>query len=120
MGIFRTKSSDRKYRKLIAAGLLTNHGCQLCRKVGKEAIKNYKYWSVVKNDFPWDRIAKVHHMIIPKRHVTEDKLTKAELKEYFQIKKNYLLKTYENISESTHKTRTIPSHFHLQLIVIKD
>ena len=117
MGIFRTKRSDKKYRKLIAAGFLQNNGCKLCKEV---IVKKFKHWKVIQNRFPWDRIAKVHHMIVPIRHVTFEKLNNAEKKEYQIIKESYLQKNYENISESTNKRKTIPEHFHLHLIVAKD
>ncbi|MFZ1019906.1 MAG: hypothetical protein WAN61_02865 [Minisyncoccia bacterium] len=117
MGILRTKRSDRRYRKLIAAGLLENDGCKLCQEI---VIKKFKHWKILKTRFPWDRIAKVHHMIVPIRHITFEQLNRAEKKEYEIIKESYIQKNYETIAESTNKTKTIPTHFHLHLIVIKD
>lgn len=116
MGDLRTKKMNKYYRGLIAKGFLEN-GCNLCKE---KSVKEFKYWKIIKNRFPWDRIAKTHHMIIPIRHVVESKLTKAELKEFSLLKKSYIEKNYELIAESTKKKKTIPSHFHLHLIVAKD
>lgn len=113
---WRKKSSDRIYRKKIKEGLL-DHGCRLCIK---KALKEYKYWRIVENSFPWDNIAKTHHMVIPKRHITIDKLNREEKKEYEIIKENYIQPNYDTIAESTHKNKSIPAHFHLHLLVEKD
>ncbi len=72
------------------------------------------------NAFPYDRIAKTHDMIVPLRHVDEDHLNDEELKELKIIKDNYLHKEYEFIIEATYKVKSIPAHFHLHLLTIKD
>ena len=116
MASLRTKKSDDYYKRLIAKGHLEN-GCNLCKE--KKEVKKFKHWRILKAKFPWDRIAKIHHLIIPVRHTTEEKLTKVELKEFHLIKKNYIHGRYELIAEATKKKKTIPSHFHLHIIAVK-
>lgn len=116
MGDLRTKKMDKIYRGLIAKGFLAN-GCNLCKE---KTLKEFRYWKIIKNRFPWDKISKVHHMIIPKRHTIESKLTKAELKEFGLLKKGYIEKNYELIAEATKKKKTIPTHLHLHLIIAKN
>ena len=90
--------------------------CPLCEK---ESIKKFKYWRIVNNDFPYDMIAKIHHMIIPIRHVTFTVLSEAELKEIEEIKVSFINEDYDYIIEATQKNKSIPNHFHLHLIVAK-
>ena len=69
------------------------------------------------NNFPYDLIAKEHHMILPLRHVVENDLNKAELAEYKEIKNTYLKDSdYNYILEAAFHTKSQPGHFHLHLI----
>ncbi len=83
-------------------------------------IKEYKYWKILKNEYPWDLMAKTHDMIVPKRHVSFEKLNSAEKKEFDLIKKNYLEKKYTHLIEVSDKGKSIPSHFHVHLIILRD
>ena len=114
MGL-RTKEMDEKYKTAIANGVL-KHDCALCTK---DTIKSFKYWKAIRNDFPYDSIAEVHDMIIPYRHTTWQELSKEELEELERIKEEYLQLTYDYIMEGTNKIKTIPTHFHLHLIIVK-
>jgi diadenosine tetraphosphate (Ap4A) HIT family hydrolase len=102
--------------KKISEGILL-HGCRLCQM---KAIKEYKHWKILENEYPWDLIAKINHMIVPKRHVKYERLNQAEKKEFDLIKKNYLEKKYTLLIEVADKDKSIPSHFHIHLIIIKD
>ena len=93
--------------------------CNLCDKAAKETIKNFQYWRIVKNIFPWDRIVKVHHMIIPKRHIMYEKLNAGEKRELAALRVGYINKNYGVMAEATHRKKSIPDHFHLHLIVLK-
>lgn len=76
MARLRTQEGEEKYQKLIAAGYL-NGGCKLCEA---PSIKDFVYWKIIRNDFPYDLIAQIHDMIVPKRHVKESDLSKEEKK----------------------------------------
>jgi len=115
MGTFRTVKAEKEY-KAFRKGLDTNAECQLCIK---KPIKTFEYCNIVQNVFPYDKIAQIHHMIIPKRHISEDKLSKQELKELLEIKELKLHGEYDYIIEATMRRKSIPAHFHLHLIVIK-
>lgn len=115
-GSLRTKKGDAAYKKYQQAGGLA-HGCVLC---SKKALKTFRYWLVVKNAFPYDRIAKKHHMIIPKRHVIEEKLSVAEKKELQKIKRGYIAPRYQFVFEATAIMKSVPAHHHLHLLVIRD
>lgn len=111
----RTKESQEKYLKLIAEGFLAN-GCNLCEA---PSIKYFEYWRIIDNKFPYDLVAKINHMIIPKRHAAERELNEAEKKEFESIKLDYIDKNYGLLIETVDKDKSIPSHFHIHLIVEK-
>ncbi len=90
--------------------------CFLC--VAK-SLKDFQFWKVTENNFPYDQIASVHHMLTPFRHVAEEKLNDEEIKELQTIKKSFIDPEYDWIIEATLKNKTIPDHFHIHLIVGK-
>ncbi len=115
MASLRTPTTEKIYHDLIAAGHLEK--CPLCRI---EPIKQFVYWKVIPNEYPYDLIAETHHMVVPLRHVAEAELTEEEKKELYQIKNSYINEHYEYVLEATHKQKSVPAHFHLHLMVIKE
>ena len=111
----RSRKTFNKYVKARAEGIL-DHGCRLCQI---KPIKEFSYWKIIENEYPWDLIAKVNHLILPIRHVIYEKLNKAEKEEFDLIKSTYLEK-YEMIVEATHRKKSIPDHFHQHLLILKD
>ncbi len=87
----------------------------------EKPIKEFKYWLIIENEFPYDAIAELHHMLVPKRSVAFDwdLLSREELEEYNFIRKEYLPELYELIWENLPKNRTIPEHFHVHLLRLK-
>ena len=90
--------------------------CALC---AKGALKDFAFWKVTDNSFPYDKIAKTHHMLVPRRHVSEKELSREELEELRSIKDSYINEGYDWIIEATRRSKSIPDHFHLHLIVGK-
>jgi diadenosine tetraphosphate (Ap4A) HIT family hydrolase len=115
MGELRTDKGQAVYDDYKAKGGLDD-GCRLCEA---KPLKSFKHWLIIKNQFPYDKIASVHDMIIPKRHVAEREISSEERAEYQKIKDDFLHKEYEFMIEATHRKKTIPGHFHIHLIVAK-
>lgn len=115
MPSLRTQQTENNYREYRKNNPSVD--CSLCEK---PALKTFTYWKIIENTFPYDKIAKIHHMIVPIRHVTEEGLSVDELYELKKLKDTVLNEDYEYIIEATHKTKSIPSHFHLHLIVVKE
>jgi diadenosine tetraphosphate (Ap4A) HIT family hydrolase len=91
-------------------------GCALCLKA---SLRDFNYWRIVKNDFPYDKIAEIHDILIPIRHAREGDLNEQELQELMKIKESHVNEAYEYMIEATAKNKSIPNHFHLHLIVAK-
>lgn len=115
MPTLRTPEGKKKYQEYLNT-TDTQNSCPLCNK---ENLKDFKFWKIIENKFPYDLIAKTHHMLISKRHVPEKELTREELEELNLIKESYAHPTYDWILEPTLKNKTIPNHFHIHLIIGK-
>lgn len=84
-------------------------------------VKEFNHWNIIENEFPYDAIATVSHMIATKREVPFDwrLLTLEEEKEIEYLKETYLNEHYDVVWENLPKGQTIPKHFHLHLLVLK-
>jgi len=116
MGELRTQKIIDAYNDFKAQGGL-ERDCPLCRS---PIVKEFEYWIIMENIFPYDLIAIKHDMIITKRHVDEENISPEEWKEYEKIKKEYLHNNYEYIIEATYQKKSIPKHFHLHLVNAKN
>ena len=116
MATLRTKETEARYQKLISEGFL-NDGCNLCKA---PSIMDFEHWRIIGNLFPYDLIAKVHHMIIPKRHITGTDITETEKQELESLKDEYINQEYSYIIEAVKKGRSIPGHLHFHLITMRN
>ncbi len=114
-GTFRSKELNDKYLSLIANG---HHDdvCQLCQA---PSIKEWSHWRIIENIFPYDLIAKTHHMIIPRRHAGEDELSSPELEQLKLLKQEYINENYGWLMEAVKRRKSVPAHFHLHLVTSK-
>lgn len=116
MPSWRTPEGEKKYNEYKLAGGLTTE-CNLCTK---EAVKTFQYWKICENTFPYDQIASIHHILIPLRHTKEYELTQEEIAELQELKGGVVNDGYDFILEATSKTKSIPNHFHLHLVTVKN
>lgn len=114
MPSLRTEAEDRRYDEFRHTAAFARQ-CALCADPG---LKAFAHWKILKNNFPYDRVAVVDHMIVPIRHVHEAGLTTEELDELAEIKRTYIDANYDYILETTDRKKSIPGHFHLHLIAI--
>lgn len=108
----RSESMKKRYMHFLETN--TKGNCIYCDK--ELLVKEFKYWMILENRFPYDGIAEISHMLAPKRHVpTEGDLDEKELIELADIKKNEL-HNYDVIIESTPRATTRPDHYHVHLL----
>ncbi len=88
----------------------------------ERVIRSFEHWNIIENLYPYDLIAKEHHMLVPKRVFGKmSECTRDEWNEY-----KYLLNLFEEedhydaILENFSKGRSIIRHLHLHLLVYKD
>jgi hypothetical protein len=112
---WRTFWTELKYQAAIKQGSLKGD-CVFC---SVNSIKDFEYWKIVPNKYPYNRVSKVHDIIYPIRHTDGGDLTTDEINELVELKKDYLNTNYQYILEAMPKNKSIPGHFHLHLIIAK-
>lgn len=117
----RTEETMNRYMKVMReraeSGIKTD--CFLNYK--DSLVKEFNHWVIIENEFPYDAIASVSHMIITKREIALDwqLLSKEEKEELNEIKETYLKQKYDVFWENFPSVQTVPQHFHIHLIVLK-
>ncbi len=117
MASLRTKKTEKTYRQYRKQFSTKNKECDLCTK---EPLFLFTYWKIIENSFPYDLIAKKHNMIVPIRHCCEEELTKKECKEFLELKKKFIHNDYDYLLESSARLKTIPEHFHIHLLTLRN
>jgi hypothetical protein len=89
--------------------------CFICERKPK---RKFKFWKIIANIFPYDKIASKHDMLVPMRHISlESEFTEKEKKELIVIKEKILPKIdYDWMMEMLPRKKSAPAHFHLHLI----
>jgi len=113
----RTKETHDAY-EIVRTTQNFKENCPLCSE--KEVICEFTHWKLVRNLYPYDKVAEIHDMIVPKHHVTEEELTGDEEHELFELKHTFLNENYILLIEALKNSKSIPAHFHLHLIVPKE
>lgn len=88
--------------------------CPMCREA-KNGNGGFKYWVIVPNRFPYDRVFSTSHLLITKRHC--EKMSAEEMAELEDIK-GRLYPKYEQLLENLGSSKTIPIHCHYHLLKI--
>lgn len=111
----RTKATEERYRKFREKSAPDR--CPFCVE---EPLRVYKHWLILQNNFPYDNVFKVSHLLAPRRHQADlDDLSWRERWELRQIRRE-LLKEYHVILENGRARRTKKHHYHLHLLMYKD
>lgn len=80
-------------------------------------LREFKYWRVIANDFPYDAVATTHDLLVPKRKFAEIvEATKEEKEELDNLIKEYLCETYDMYLVNFNKGRTVQDHYHIHLL----
>lgn len=84
-------------------------------------VERWGHWILVKNEYPYDRIAQKHCLLVPLRSFAEDEeMNGAERKELFMIKKWFARnKSFDILCESLPHDRSVPGVYHLHCMGLK-
>lgn len=82
-------------------------------------IKEWKYWKLINNAFPYSSVFKTHHMLVPKRVVCQNELNFEENKELEKIIAR-LGEEYDCQLINFQNKQSIKNHFHIHFLVYKD
>jgi diadenosine tetraphosphate (Ap4A) HIT family hydrolase len=114
--LLRTEESAAKYEKEIAERG-DDASCALC--LFETVVKEYEHWFLMTNKYPYDRYFTKSDMLVSKRHVPEQDLTKAELDEMRELIRSDLSTDYDSIIEHMPLQKSIPEHTHMHLVQYK-
>ena len=92
------------------------------REDEEHILQSFTHWYLIANLFPYDKVAKQHDLLIPKRVFGKmSDCTKEEWEEYKQIINQFELDGhYNSMLENFSKGKSILRHLHIHLIVWKD
>lgn len=95
--------------------------CFLCAPENLTIVKVFQYWLIVENQYPYDNVAEVHHMLVPIRHFARERdADRAESSEALEILQNLEEDSeYDCILKNYPKGQSHRSHFHYHLITWK-
>lgn len=111
--VLRTSKVEKDYTKRLKA---IEGGSYVFDFLKLPIIKKWDYWILVKNEFPYDKIAQTHDLLIPTRFFSDvDEMEDLELNELYDIKEE-LADDYDVYCEATKSSRTVPEHFHIHCI----
>jgi hypothetical protein len=84
------------------------------------SLVDFTEWRIIENDYPYDKIAKIHHLLIPKRQVDRPlMLNEYEVAEYMGILEHVIPKTYDAILLNMPKQQSIKGWMHYHLLTYK-
>ncbi len=110
----RTANDERQYEKVKASRPKKDTALHEAR-----AIQEWVNWKLIPNTFPYTAVFKVHHLLVPKRIVSEDELTTKERKELEEIIAE-LRENYDCLLLNFTSKQSIKNHLHLHFLTYKD
>lgn len=105
----RSPDGERRYMINKKAGLTR-------RLIDEPYIKEWNYWALINNDYPYDGIFRVSHMLIPKRLATKKDLKVFELNEFNEIVER-LSNEYDCYMVNFAAKQSVNNHFHVHFLV---
>ncbi|MFA5831138.1 MAG: HIT domain-containing protein [Candidatus Paceibacterota bacterium] len=118
---FRKKRTLEKYRAYKEKNKKEKPKCDFCLDEPSDKKLVFAHWKILKNIFPYDRIAEEHDLLIPRRHFSEESEMTAEEREELVFIKTRLLpkkKKYDLVWENFSHMRSV-SHYHVHLLRAK-
>lgn len=92
--------------------------CFLCSWQEMELVQEFDYWLIVKNQYPYDAVAEVHHMLVPFDHWKHEEEVSDVAGEEIESILEDLDKdgSYDCIMRNFAVGQSHPTHLHYHLI----
>lgn len=89
--------------------------CFLCEP---KPIREFKHWYIVENDYPYDKVAGTHHMLVPKQHVQYEEQLPQEVRHdlvkiFWELDRKG---EYDAILRNFIKAQSHSAHLHYHLL----
>ena len=84
-------------------------------------VKRWNEWILVRNEFPYNKIAENHCLLVPLRTFSEDEeMSEVERQGLFSIKREFAeSKDFDWVLECVKHSRTVPLVYHLHCLKLK-
>lgn len=82
-------------------------------------IREWKYWALIENAFPYNIAFSANHMLIPKREVPVEELNKKEKSELDKIL-NELSSAYDCHMTNFPSKQSRKNHYHIHMLIFKN
>lgn len=114
----RTVETEQRYREAMAKRRLEGFAeCALCAISDDSTFPALRYWRIVPNEYPYDKIAEKSWVILPKRCVPSwALLTDEEQTEYHDFRFIAGNLGVNFFMWSTPVTQSVPGHYHEHLL----
>lgn len=113
----RTEETWRRYKNAPRRG---NEKCFMCNTEESEMVimAEFEHWLIVENQYPYDAIADVHHLLIPRRHVKRfEELNHQEMREHDIIMLRFEANgAYDCRMNNFPIGQSHPTHYHTHLL----
>jgi len=113
--IARSRTTHEKYqehKKEVGDEYLSKFTFDLAQE---NIIHESELWAVIPNDYPYDNVFEVHHILVPKRVFGSlNEMTRGELNDLEKIK-ILLDPMYDGVYENLFNDRSVQNHFHMQI-----
>lgn len=85
------------------------------------SVEDFVHWRIIENSYPYDAIATVHHMLVPRRVFQHPKeMTVEEMLEFSMLENFTLVDTYDFISRNFPANQSAPQRLHYHLLALKE
>jgi diadenosine tetraphosphate (Ap4A) HIT family hydrolase len=85
------------------------------------SIRDFNYWRIIENMFPYDTIAKTHHMLVPKKQILNWlDMHLEEMDELDNLIMHVLPNDYDMILLNFPKAQSVKDWLHFHLIVVRE
>lgn len=99
-----------------------NGDCFMCDPEAIVVVREFEHWIIIENNYPYDVVAKDHHMLIPKKHISfaVGDILEAEEDELELIKETLDKEgEYDCIMKNFTAGQSQPQHLHYHLLTWK-
>lgn len=111
----RQPETETAYKQYLAE---YKGGCPFCLETAesRKILKDYQFWYITENLYPYDKVYTVSNMLVPRRHlIFLWELNTEEMAEFLEIKQELAQMGYDEILENLPGVKT-QHHFHQHLL----
>ena len=95
--------------------------CFMCEIEAMTVITEFIHWRLIENNYPYDAVAEVHHMLVPKAHASFDEGVSEAAKEELGLINAAFEEggEYDCIMQNYPVGQSQPQHLHYHLLTWK-